>query len=99
MHFHNSESGNIVSQHNLIGTCCLVCTLYDLKITVSEVEVASIDSHTPGVRQARHYSDTICSVWIAALNLEIEMSDNTISQFILAYQQSCEARAMKKKTY
>lgn len=72
MHFQNSESGNVVSQHNLIGTCCLVYALYDLKITVSEVEVASIDSHTPGMRQARHYSDTICSIWIAALNLEYQ---------------------------
>lgn len=78
MHFQNSESRNVVSQHNLIGTCCLVNTLYDLKITVSEVEVASIDSNTPGMRQARHYSDTICSIWITALNLEIEISDNTI---------------------
>lgn len=78
MHFQNSESGNVVSQHNLIGTSCLVYTLYNLKITVSEVEVASIDSHAPGMRQARHYSDTICSIWITALNLEIEISGNTI---------------------
>lgn len=78
MHFQHSESRNVVSQHNLIGTCCLVYTLYDLKVTVSEVEVAPIDSNTPGMRQARHYSHTICSIWITALNLVIEISDNTM---------------------
>lgn len=73
MNFQNSESGNVVSQHNPIGTCCLVYTLYDLKVPVSEVEVASIDGHTPGMRQAGHYSDPICSIWIPTLNLEIEL--------------------------
>lgn len=83
MHPQNSESRNIVSQHNLIGPRCLVYALYDLKIPVTEVEVVTIDSYTPGMRQARHYSDTIRPIWIAAFNLEIEMSDNTLFQFIL----------------
>lgn len=49
MHSQNSESRNIVSQHNLIGPRCLVYTLYDLKIPVTEVEVVTIDSYTPGM--------------------------------------------------
>lgn len=76
VHFQNSESRNIVSHHDLISPCCLVYTLYDLKIPVTEVEVVTIDSYTPGMRQARHYGGTICPIRITTLNLGIEMLDN-----------------------
>lgn len=69
MHFQNSESRNIVSQHNPVGPRWLVHTLYDLKVAVSEVEVVLIDSHTPGVRQACHYGDAVTPIWIPTLNL------------------------------
>ena len=69
MHFQNSEARNVVTQHNLVGARGLVHTLYDLKVAVSEVEVVFIDRHTPGVRQASHYGDTVSPVWITALNL------------------------------
>lgn len=83
MNFQNSEPRNIVSQHNLVGTCCLVYTLYDLKVTVSEVKVVTVDSYTPGMGQARHYSDAICPIWITAFNLQSEMSDIIILRFNL----------------
>lgn len=70
MHFQNSESRNVVSQYNLVGTRGLIHALYDLKVAVSEVKVAVMDSHTPGVRQACHYGDAISSIWIATLNLQ-----------------------------
>lgn len=69
MHFQNSESRNVVSQHNPVGTRGLLHALYHLKVAVSEVEVVLIDGHSPGVRQASHYSDAVASVWIPALNL------------------------------
>lgn len=69
MHFQNSESRNVVSHHDLVGPRCLVHTLYDLKVAVSEVEVVAIDSHTPGVRQACHYGDAIAPIRITPLNL------------------------------
>lgn len=75
MHFQNSESRNVVSQHNLIGTCGLVYALYDLKVTVSEIEVVVIDSHTPRMSEACHYCDAISPIWITTLDLEIHMQD------------------------
>lgn len=83
MDFQNSESRNIVSQHDLVSPCCLVYTLYDLKIPVTEVEVVTVDGYTPGMRQARHYGDPICPIWMTALNLEMDMSDNI---FLYQYQ-------------
>ena len=69
MHFQDSESRDVVSQHNLIGTRGLVHTLYDLKVAVGEVEVVVIDGHTPGVRQAGHYGDAVTPIWVTTLNL------------------------------
>lgn len=69
MNFQNSETRNVVSHHNPVGTCGLVHALYDLKVTVSEVEVVLIDSYTPGVRKACHYGDTVCPICITTLNL------------------------------
>lgn len=69
MHFQNSESRNVVPQHNLVGTGGFVHALYDLKVAVSEVEIVFIDSHTPGVRQACHYGDAVTPIWITTLNL------------------------------
>lgn len=69
MHFQNSETRNVVSQHNLVGTCGLIHTLYDLKVAVGEVEVVLMHSNTPGVRQARHYGDAVSPIWITTLNL------------------------------
>lgn len=84
MHFQNSESSNVVSQHNLVGTRGLVHTLYDLKVAVGEVEVVVIDGHTPGVRQACHYGDAITPVWITPLNLW-RFTCQTGSQALLAF--------------
>lgn len=69
MHFQNSESRNVVPQHNFVGPCGLVHTLYGLKVTVSEVEVVFIDRYTPGVRQACHYGDAITPIRITTFNL------------------------------
>lgn len=69
MHFQHSETRNVVAQHDLVGTRGLVHALYDLKVAVSEVEEVFIDGHTPGVRQPRHYGDTVTPIWITALNL------------------------------
>lgn len=69
MHFQNSESRNVVSQHNPVGTRGLVHALYDLKIAVGEVEVILMDGNTPGVRQARHYGDAVTPIRIPTLNL------------------------------
>ncbi|TNN64426.1 hypothetical protein EYF80_025376 [Liparis tanakae] len=69
MHFQNSESRHVVSQHNPVGTCGLVHTLYDLEVAVSEEEVVLIDSHPPGVRQACHDGDAVTPIYVPALNL------------------------------
>lgn len=69
MNLQNSETRNVVSQQNFVGTRGLVHTLYDLEVTVSEVEVVVIDSHSPGVRESCHYGDTITPIWITTLNL------------------------------
>lgn len=79
----NSEARNVVSQQNPVGTRGLVHALYDLKVTVGEVEVVLIDSHTPGVRESRHYGDTVTPIWITTLNLmrfDVGPS-NTVSVF------------------
>lgn len=88
MHFQNSESRNVVSQHNPVGTGGLVHTLYDLKVAVSEEEVVLIDSHTPGVRQACHYGDAVTPIYIPALNLwrqAVECRRNKYQDDISAY--------------
>lgn len=69
MHFEDSEPWHVVSQHNLVGTCSFVHTLYDLKITVREIEVTFMDRHTPRVRQACYYGDTVTPIRIPTLNL------------------------------
>jgi len=69
MNFQDSKACYIVSQHNLVGTCGLVYSLYDFKVPVSEVEVVLVECHTPGVRQACYYGDAITSIWITTLNL------------------------------
>lgn len=37
VHFEDSEAGNVVSQHDPVGSCGLVHALYDLKVPVGEV--------------------------------------------------------------
>lgn len=69
MYFKDSEAGNIVSQHDPVGSGGLVHALYDLKVPVGEVKVVIIDSHTPGMRQACHYGDAVRPVRIPPLNL------------------------------
>lgn len=70
VHFEDSEAGHVVSQHDPVGSCGLVHTLYDLKVPVGKVQIVAIDSHTPGVRQATHYGDAIGPIGITALNLQ-----------------------------
>lgn len=49
MDFQNSESGHIIPEHNPVGACGLVHALYDLKISVSEVEEVLIDGDAAGM--------------------------------------------------
>lgn len=69
MNFQHSKTRNVVSQQNLVGSRGLVHALYDLKVTISKVEVVLVDSHTPGMRKACHYGDTVSPIWITTLDL------------------------------
>lgn len=69
MHFEDSEARHVVSQHNSVGSCGLVHTLYDLKVPVGEVQVVVMDGNTPRVGQATYYGDAVGPIGITALNL------------------------------
>ena len=69
VHLQYSQSRHVVPQHHLVSPGGLVHSLYHLKVPVGEVQEALMNSNTPGMGQACHYSDAIGPVWVATLNL------------------------------